>query len=203
MALELSCSCGRSLTLRDELAGKLIRCPQCQAALQVPTPIVEAVEVVEALEPIEVVEEAVIAGPPPLPPRHEEYVEVELIEEGVSAGPPPLLKSKPREDYSVAPPPLVRDQPRPAEKKKKKKGSVYSQFYGKQRKESVVFEEGWFGDANGGIIGGALMVLISLVLFGLLLALGARFIRAMLWSIILFVIGVVAILKGLMDLYEK
>jgi hypothetical protein len=200
MAIELTCPCGRSLTLRDELAGKVIRCPQCQGALEVPAPAVEPLEVVEALEPLEVVEEAVAAGPPPLP-RQEEYVEVELIEEGVSAGPPPL-RGKPKAKYSAPPPPPAPDRPRPPEKRKKK-GSVYSQYYGKGRKEgSVVFEEGWFGDANGGIVGGILMVLISLVIFGILVAAGARFVRAMIWTAVLFVIGLIAIFKGLMDMYQ-
>src|SRR5262245_43635305 len=36
MPIEMSCACGRALTLRDELAGKTIRCPQCQAELTVP-----------------------------------------------------------------------------------------------------------------------------------------------------------------------
>src|SRR5687768_10465881 len=29
MAIQTSCSCGRRLVLRDELAGKVIRCPEC------------------------------------------------------------------------------------------------------------------------------------------------------------------------------
>ena len=36
MPIELTCPCGRELVLRDELAGKLIRCPECQAELTVP-----------------------------------------------------------------------------------------------------------------------------------------------------------------------
>jgi Flp pilus assembly protein TadB len=36
MAISLSCKCGRALRLKDELAGKRIRCPQCQEVLAVP-----------------------------------------------------------------------------------------------------------------------------------------------------------------------
>jgi hypothetical protein len=36
MPIEMTCACGRALVLRDELAGKTIRCPQCQAELTVP-----------------------------------------------------------------------------------------------------------------------------------------------------------------------
>ena len=36
MPIDLKCQCGRELYLRDELAGKLIRCPDCQRTLTVP-----------------------------------------------------------------------------------------------------------------------------------------------------------------------
>src|SRR5439155_8743870 len=36
MPIDLTCTCGRALVLRDELAGKVVRCPECQAELTVP-----------------------------------------------------------------------------------------------------------------------------------------------------------------------
>lgn len=36
MPITTSCSCGRKLNLKDELAGKTVKCPQCGAALKVP-----------------------------------------------------------------------------------------------------------------------------------------------------------------------
>jgi hypothetical protein len=36
MAISMSCACGRALRLKDELAGRKIRCPQCSIVLQVP-----------------------------------------------------------------------------------------------------------------------------------------------------------------------
>jgi len=36
MPIEMMCACGRDLYLRDELAGKQIRCPDCQRTLTVP-----------------------------------------------------------------------------------------------------------------------------------------------------------------------
>lgn len=36
MGIRLNCRCGRSLHLRDDLAGLAIRCPQCRKILQVP-----------------------------------------------------------------------------------------------------------------------------------------------------------------------
>ncbi len=38
MAIALTCDCGRSLRLKDELAGRKIRCPSCQVSLTVPPP---------------------------------------------------------------------------------------------------------------------------------------------------------------------
>src|SRR5438045_4316554 len=36
MPIELTCQCGRDLYLRDELAGKQVRCPDCLRTLTVP-----------------------------------------------------------------------------------------------------------------------------------------------------------------------
>jgi hypothetical protein len=198
MPIELRCSCGRRLRVRDELADKTVRCPHCQASLQVPLPV----EAIEDVEPAEVVEGAVAAGPPPLPAAGEEYVEVELIEDGVSAGAPPRRASKPRPKYDDPPPPPA--PPRSVEKKKKKKKeSVYSQFYGKSRNEGDAFEEAWLGTPTSDIVGGAFFIFLALIIMLLMLAFGASLFRAMLWSVVIFVLGVLAILKGVMELYQK
>ena len=36
MAISVACACGKQLKVKDELAGKKIRCPACQAAVVVP-----------------------------------------------------------------------------------------------------------------------------------------------------------------------
>ncbi|MBI2931309.1 MAG: hypothetical protein HYY16_06630 [Planctomycetes bacterium] len=36
MAISVPCSCGKTFSLKDELAGKLVQCPQCNAQLRVP-----------------------------------------------------------------------------------------------------------------------------------------------------------------------
>jgi hypothetical protein len=36
MPIQLKCSCGKSLSVRDELAGKAVKCPSCQAVLRIP-----------------------------------------------------------------------------------------------------------------------------------------------------------------------
>ncbi len=36
MPIRVSCDCGRATTVKDELAGRKVRCPGCQAVLDVP-----------------------------------------------------------------------------------------------------------------------------------------------------------------------
>jgi hypothetical protein len=38
MSIRLTCSCGRSLSVKAETAGQQVRCPSCQAVLTVPGP---------------------------------------------------------------------------------------------------------------------------------------------------------------------
>jgi hypothetical protein len=39
MPISLNCDCGRALRVKDELAGRRVRCPVCQAVLTVPEPV--------------------------------------------------------------------------------------------------------------------------------------------------------------------
>ena len=38
MPIRLKCACGKVLNVRDDLAGKAVKCPGCQTALRVPSP---------------------------------------------------------------------------------------------------------------------------------------------------------------------
>jgi hypothetical protein len=62
----------------------------------------------------------------------------------------------------------------------------------RRRTPAVTFERGWFGDVNAGVIGGVLMMVIAVVWFIVGLAGGIIFF----YPPILFVIGIVAIVKG-------
>lgn len=163
MPIAISCTCGRDLTLRDELAGKVIRCPACAGTLQVPVPAEEVVE-------------GVVAGPPPLPPPRSQ-----------------------KKDRDLPLEPTVRRPDRPKElRKKKKKKSVYADYYGNENRDgAVTMEEGWFGTINAGLWGGAITLLggIALLVVGLLVG------YILFWAIFLIVIGVIALVKGLIDLY--
>lgn len=71
MPIQISCSCGKTLRVKDELAGKKVRCPKCQTVLTAP-PLDAPKE--EEFAEVMVVEEpaAIKKGPPPLPVDHEE-----------------------------------------------------------------------------------------------------------------------------------
>lgn len=165
MPIELTCSCARVLNLRDELAGKTVRCPKCSGTLKVPLPAVEVVE-------------------------------------EVAEGPPPRAAAqKRRGEIDLAPP--IRTPERPKEpKKKKKKKSVYSEVYGKSSSEGTVlaFNEGWFASLSGGIVGGLLTMLVGITALVCFLTF-TFYVRGIVVSIVVIVIGLIATLKGLMDLY--
>ena len=44
MPLTVTCDCGRTLRLKEELAGRKVRCPSCAGALTVPEPESEEAE---------------------------------------------------------------------------------------------------------------------------------------------------------------
>jgi hypothetical protein len=61
MSISLSCECGKKLAVKDELAGKKVKCPGCGSVLAVPAADSEAVTPA-ALPPLE-------EDDAPLPPR--------------------------------------------------------------------------------------------------------------------------------------
>ncbi len=160
MPIALTCDCGRALRVKDELAGKKIRCPECKSTLTVPGK--DAEEVVE-LEVVSAEEDepssrkstrrAAIQSERPEPPSRRPALEEDE--------PPPRRRAKPARDL-------------------------------RRRAPSVTFERGWFGDINAGVAGGILMMLIAVIWFVVGLAGGIIFF----YPPILFVIGIVAIIKG-------
>jgi hypothetical protein len=61
------------------------------------------------------------------------------------------------------------------------------------RTPRVVFEEGWFGSVNSGVIGGILMMVVAAAWFGL----GLMANRIFFYPPVLFIIGLVAVFKGM------
>ncbi len=136
MPIAVTCPCGRKARVKDEFAGRKIRCPECREVLVVPKPAVNA----------DVDDEAGDL----------------LLTEGpedrrrVASAPPPPAPSRPRgREQPPKPVPLpsvVKTRP----------GKVPAR---KKREPRVAFEEGWFGSINSGVIGGILMIVIAVVWF--------------------------------------
>lgn len=97
MAITVSCECGKKLKVKEELAGKKVRCPECQATMVVPS--------AEAEEDV-----GIVAAPPP---RKSPAAE----EEGVQAAPP---RKRARAEDDDEPPP--RKHPRDDDGPPRKKG---------------------------------------------------------------------------------
>ena len=160
MTIKVQCGCGKSLQVKDELAGKRVRCPACKQAVGVPP----------ALEPEEVGDDALqvlLTESPPRPPARAPR------EEAVTAEPPrpPALPER------SAP-------PRAAERKKPKR----------RRDEE---DEGWSFPRiylSPGIITGLLMMVGAVVWF----VLGLLADRIFFYPPIMFVLGLVAVVRGLL-----
>ena len=156
------------MNIKDDLAGRKIRCPACKSILAVP-----AAKKVEP-EPVllEVVEDDEPAEALPVRPSRRAAIQAE---------PPEVLPARRR----------VRDEEDEEEQRPVKRRP-------KLRRESsrgrdVAVKQSGLGGINAGVGGGLLMILIAVVWFVAGAAVGVYFI----YPPILAVIGVVAIIKGL------
>jgi hypothetical protein len=148
MPVPLDCECGRSLRVKDELAGRRIRCPGCSDVLTVPKPETshdadeEATALLLSDEPSE--------AAAPRARYRDEPSESDAIQRRPSPRP-----SRPTASRAPAPPNVRRAKSRGGPR--------------------VAFEQGWFGSMNAGVIGGLLMMLIAVVWFAVGLAVGIIF----------------------------
>lgn len=175
MPIALSCPCGRALNIKDEFAGRKIRCPDCKSVLAVPA---------EEKEPEDLALEVLRGDDPDEdgPPRDERR-------SAIQAEPPEVLPARPRPPRNDGFPDLRRrdDEDAPVPRPKKRREEF-------RREPKVAFERGWFGSMNAGVAGGVLMILIAVIWFVAGLAGGIIFF----YPPILLVIGIIAIAKGLM-----
>jgi hypothetical protein len=171
MTIAIACDCGRSLRLKDELAGRKVRCPDCSTAITVPTP--------RKRRDVEEEEE-------------DGYRRADDRDEPVRRRRP--RDEEPEERYSDRDPRRRSRDPVPPDLDVRKKSYRRPKDRDRDRGPRVAVEEGWFGSLNAGVIGGALMMLIAVVWFVLGLAGGIIFF----YPPILFVIGIVAMVKGAM-----
>lgn len=136
MPIDLSCDCGRALRVKDELAGKRIRCPECKSILAVPENEIEMDE-----SGLEVLDD-------------EETPGYGSRRAAIQAEPPKsrTVRRRTVEDDAPYDDPPPRRRPRPRRNVER-------------RAPRVAFERGWFGSVNAGIAGGVLMILIAGIWF--------------------------------------
>jgi hypothetical protein len=177
--ISLHCACGKAFRVKDEFAGKKIRCTGCKQVLAVPLPELETAKSTE--------DEALnflLTESPPLPTKRPAKArpDEESQETSVTAEPPPRPASK-----------------RPAkEKEKKKSGSSLSQVrwsqFDKPREREERHGRSFRLVLSPTIITGLLMMLGAVVWFGAGLAIGFIYF----YPPVLFVLGIAAVFRGLM-----
>jgi hypothetical protein len=175
MPISLTCSCGKSLRIKEELAGRKVRCPGCRDILTVP-------EFEAEPEPEPELLEAVAADPEEGEDDHRVTARPE------SRSSRPVRRREPELD---SPPPRKRRDPdleTPPPRKRRPRRKSW-------RDEPGRGERGGFGGINAGIGGGILMILIAVVWFVAGLAGGIIFF----YPPILLVIGIGALIKGMTD----
>jgi hypothetical protein len=164
MPIRISCDCGRALRLRDECAGKRIRCPECQKVLAVPEAVVETsgFNVEQNPKPNQSVSTRPKEPPIPVrPPRDDDDEDNR-----------PRAKRKP-----LSSDPMLKDYYRRTAKPRRRGPSIA---------------------VSPAVITGVLMMVIAVVWFVLALSLGWIFF----YPPVMFVLGLVAVVKGFMGYDE-
>jgi hypothetical protein len=182
MPLALKCTCGRSLRVKDELAGKKVRCPSCSAILTAPKPDAEE----EAVTLLLAEDEA--------PAKSQDSADNLPTTDAVQ--PPPRPGPRPRSPSSP---------PSPEWKSLKKKPDRDLSVVRKRKRRS---SGGFFNNVNpnyGVMWSGALMVLgsflLCLVNVGVFIA-GWIIFYLLAITIVLFFAGMGTFFKGLMGRSE-
>jgi hypothetical protein len=193
MPIPLQCDCGRSLRVKDELAGRKVKCPQCAAVLVVPQPEPPAEDrAYELLADDGPAEEA--------RPRGRARSDAE---EGVQTAPKPRRPAAAEDDEEDDPEVRRRERRRREEeqqeeedeeaRRRKQRRREYRRDVARVAQPRPGYRSGGFGSLNAGIVGGLVMIVIAVVWFGLGLMAGIIFF----YPPILAIIGIGAIIKGL------
>ena len=183
MPIPLSCPCGRALKIKDEYAGRKVRCPACQSVLAVPAARPEP-------EPAEVILEVLPADESVANRRVARSTRQSAIQTEPAEPRSARRGSASEEGIST-----VRRRRDEDEEDRPVKARVRPRRDDIRRVSRRSSQKGGFGSINAGVAGGVLMILIAVVWFVAGLAGGIIFF----YPPILLVIGIIAIGKGLMS----
>jgi hypothetical protein len=179
MPIQTTCPCGKAYRVKDELAGKRIRCSACRAVVEVPRPQRKTEVEEETLELVLLEDDpepgpanpapsaAIQAEPPPLPWERAEPTQ---------AVPPPLPPPAPRARVAEL-------EPEPRRPRRKRRRSLGSDRY----------QSSGFG-INPFIVSGFAIMFGAVLWFGAGFALG----RILFYPPVLFLLGFITVMKGLM-----
>lgn len=173
MPISVRCVCEKTLKVADKLAGKSVTCPACSTIISVPDlPQIEdpGFEVVEDFPAVEKRNESKLAVAKPV---SKQRVIIDEDDEDDA----PRRKRKRSSEYEDDD---DDDRPRRRKKQVKNDGGFWS------------FEKGIM---NGSVIGGALAMLGAVVWF----VLGLVGNRIFFYPPILFIIGLIGVIRGLMN----
>ncbi|HLW65563.1 MAG TPA: hypothetical protein VKS79_09615 [Gemmataceae bacterium] len=176
MSISVKCSCGRTLLLRPEFAGKRVKCPICKGSLQVPNEepkdeIVSDFEVVEDNENVESNFEIVEQPQKPSKPSASAIIATR-----------PVSK---KSDNGEDPPP----RPPKPKRRKRSRARYYDDYPEPERRHS-----GGGLAISQGVIAGVAMMAVSLVLIVVMFVfLG----RIWIYPGIIFALGIVRIVRSI------
>ncbi len=198
MAIPLTCDCGHSMQVNDDLAGRKVRCRQCGTILEVAHQFLPQDDEIGLL--------ALDESPPDRPWDEDQ----EPTSSGVKTPPAPR-PARDREDDDPNDPEGLRRQRRRREAERAEKEREERDERRRRRREERIDQalenqrgrrkigvamDGWAGGGtNAGILGGVLMVVLAIVW----LVVGLAFDRLFFYPPILAILGIAAIIRGIVN----
>ena len=173
MAIEFPCACGKKLSVAEAHAGKLVKCPVCGEPVMVPELSTEDAAfhaLMEAPEP-----------PPPAATATRANRPAPDGERPPAPPPPPYRGAAPNERTLAGfdpEPPRARRETRPRRREHPE--------FDEQPRPRFAMSSGMIGGIIGMLIGGGLLIV------GLLAG------RIIIWSVVIFVVGFISTVKGLL-----
>lgn len=172
MTIEFYCDCGKKLGVGDEHAGKRVKCPVCLNALTVPELSAEDAAYRVLME---------APAPPPEAIRATRPSYGEPTGDRQPASPPPKVRQSSSSERNLA-------GYEPETKRRKPKRSPQEDYpeYDQPRRPRFALSSGMIGGIVGMLAGAALLIV------GLMLG------RIIILSVVIFVVGFITTVKGLL-----
>ena len=186
MTIEFFCACGKKLGVADTHAGKRVKCPVCLEPVTVPEPQAHPVPELSAED---AAFQALMAAPDPEPakPTAVRPTRPESAGERPPAPPPPPYRGHAPSERTLS----GFDAPEPPQARREKRRPRRDHpEYDDERRPWIALSPGLLGGIAGMLVGGGLL------LVGLLAG------RIIIWSVVIFALGFIATVKGVLGYSE-